>query len=85
MKQSVGNHALQFPLERLIHLLGIASHRIHRNHYIRVYASAYRGIECNDIGIIIMVKKLAIHSQNLFIVAKSIHQPAYAPAVTLRH
>ncbi len=70
MKHTVYYHPQQFAVIRSAYQFGIRSHGIERNEHLARNAILACIIKCNNIGIIIMVKKFTIYAQNFLVITK---------------
>ena len=77
------NHAEQFTLIGSAHQLRVGAHRVERYHHIAAEQLAPAVVKRNDVGIIVVLKKLPVHSKNLLIIAKQITELAEHPAMLL--
>ena len=72
---------MQFVEEWCANLFGISSNRVERYIDIAIHACARGIIKGDDVGIVVVLKELAIDSKDLLIVAEDIIEVAYRVAV----
>lgn len=81
VKQTVDNDAMKLVQECSAYLCRIAFNRIKRDINVAVHARACGIIKGDDISIVVMLEKLSINGENLFIVAEDVIKVAYRIAV----
>ena len=81
MQQAVDNNTMQFVEKWHTHLLGIGGNRVERYVNIAIHACARGIIKGDDVGIVVVLKKLLIDSKDLLVVAEDIVEVAYGVAV----
>ena len=67
--------------ERCAYLFGIGGNRVKRYVNIAIHACARGIIKGDDVGIVVVLKELAIDSKDLLVVAEDIVEVAYRVAV----
>ena len=67
MQQAVDNDTVQFVKKWCAHLFGVGGYRIKRNINITIHTRARGIIKGDDICIIVVLKELAVHCQNLLV------------------
>ena len=72
---------MQFVEEWCAYLFGISSNRVERYINIAIHACARGIIKGDDVGIVVVLKELAIDSEDLLVVAENIIEVAYRVAV----
>ena len=72
---------VQFVKERCAYLLGVGGNRVERYVNIAIHACARGIIKGDDVGIVVVLKELAIDSKDLLVVAEDIVEVAYGVAV----
>ena len=72
---------VQFVDERCAYLFGICSNRVERYIDIAIHACARGIIKGDDVGIVIVLKELAIDSKDFLIVAENIVKFPYRVAI----
>ena len=85
MEDAMDDGAVQLFVVRGMELLRVRADSVEANEQIAPDAVACRIVECNDIGIIIVLEVLAIHLQNLRVGAKDVAHVAYALAIRPGH
>ena len=63
---------MQFVDERYAYLFGIGGNRVERYVNISIHACARGIIKGDDVGIVVVLEKLLIDSENLLVVAEDI-------------
>ena len=81
MQQAVDNDSMQFVKEWRAHLFGVGSYSVKRNINIAIHTRARGIIKGDDVGIVVVLKELAIDSDNLLIIAEDIVELAYRVAI----
>ena len=72
---------VQLVEERCAYLLGVGSNRVERYIDVAIHACARGIIKGDDVGIVVVLKELAIDSKDLLVVAEDIVEVAYRVAV----
>ena len=72
---------MQLVEEWCAYLFGISSNRVERYIDIAIHACARGIIKGDDVGIVVVLKELAIDSKDLLVVAEDIIEVAYRVAV----
>ena len=72
---------MQLVEERCAYLFGVGGNRVKRYIDIAIHACARGIIKGDDIGIVVVLKELAIDSENLLVVAEDIVEVAHRLAV----
>ena len=67
--------------ERCAYLFGIGGNRVERYIDVAIHACARGIIKGDDVGIVVVLKELAIDSKDLLVVAEDIVEVAYRVAV----
>ena len=68
---------MQFVEERCAYLFGISGNRVERYIDVAIHACARGIIKGDDVGIVVVLKELAIDSKDLLIVAEDIIEVTY--------
>ena len=61
--------------------LAVASHSVERNEEVSAYRVALAVVECDDVGVVVMLQILAVHLKNLLVVAEYVGNVAYLLAI----
>ena len=77
VKKTVDDDTVQFVEERCTYLFGVGGNRVERYIDIAIHACARGIIKGDDVGIVVVLKELAIDSKDLLIVAEDIIEVAY--------
>ena len=72
---------VQFVKERCAYLLGVGGNGVERYVNIAIHACARGIIKGDDVGIVVVLKELAIDSKDLLVVAEDIVEVAYRVAI----
>ena len=72
---------VQFVEEWCAYLFGVGGNSIERDIDVAIHACARGIIKGDDVGIVVVLKELAIDSENLLVVAEDIIEVAYRVAV----
>ena len=72
---------VQFVKERCAYLLGVGGNRVERYIDVAIHACARGIIKGDDVGIVVVLKELAIDSEDLLVIAEDIGEVAYRVAV----
>ena len=72
---------MQFVEERCAYLFCVGGNRVERYIDIAIHACARGIIKGDDVGIVVVLKELAIDSENLLVIAEDIGEVAYRVAV----
>ena len=85
MEQTMNNNTMQFLNERNALLISIGLHRIQRDEDIAIDTRTRCIVKSDDIGKVVVLKKLLIDGKNLIVVAKDIVQFAYRKTMIRRY
>lgn len=85
MQHAMHYHSVKLALVRFSYLFGIREDGIKRNEHIAAYHLATGVVESNDVGEIVMVKKLPVHLDDFIIVAEYIIQAAHNSSMFMSH
>ena len=77
VKHTVNHHTQQLFLISLAEHFGIAAHRVERDKHISGDSAARGVVESDNIGVVIVLQKLAVHFQDFLIVAEDIGKRAH--------
>ena len=72
---------VQLVKERCAYLFGIGGNRVKRYVNIAIHACARGIIKGDDVGIVVVLEKLLIDSEDLLVVAEDIVEVAYGVAI----
>ena len=85
MQNAVDYDSHQFAPVWLIKLIGIGADSIERYDDITGYSALVGIIESDNVGIVIMIEKLAVDLQYLFVVAEKVAYLPHSPALPGRY